>query len=363
MTNAAKKERNRAYYLKNREAILAKARERNSRRSGKRLSLVPDPENSQKASVKQEPNLVESEVAQSQCPDFAAAVPDEQAERGESTTTNSDDSTVKAPPMTSHPLEFQMTNYADVIWLVKPAKEESCSFSSTEVPETSKPALSANEKSEACELGESGLAWQFWVPFSLRLLLVVSINLLLVFMQVEFYKKHDILPQFAWPMAIVSEIAFLSLVSMRFKNRMDWVRVGAFSLFFLYFVGALSFHVLTESRSQLETSLKNSTALDKGLFTEELKSARESLKIAEQGRSWKNMAIFGEQITKLQDLMTERPQEQVLGFSVEGIVWIQTFLLVLMRALLMATESLNAIRLREQFNSLFCIGFTVALEV
>ncbi len=127
-------------------------------------------------------------------------------------------------------------------------------------------------------------------------------------------------------MAIVSEIAFLSLISIRFKNRVDWFRAGAFGFFFLYFVGALSSHVLTESRAQLEASLTKSTTVDKGLIAEKLKSVRETLRIAEKGRSWKNMEVFGAQVTRLHSLILAKPQERALGFSTEVVVWIQIIL-------------------------------------
>ncbi len=354
MTNAAKKERNRAYYLKNRETILAKARERSSR-SSKRLSVVSEPESSKELHIpalQQEPVLAEYEVAQNRCHETGFTVPADLSERAASEKAESTDGTIISPPMTSHPLEFQMTDYADVIWLIKPAEEESDSRSSAEAPEA-QPGSQVPEKPEVCTQVKSNANWQFWVPFSLRLLLVLTVNLLLVFMQVEFYRKHDVLPQFAWPMAIVSEVAFLSLVCMRFENRLDWVRVGAFALFFLYFVGALFFHVLAESRSQLEATLNNPMASEKDFIEKELNSARESLKIAEKGRSWKNIEIFGEQVTRLQNLRLEKPKDQTLGFSAEGIVWIQVILLISMRALLMATESLNAIRIREKF-AIFC---------
>ncbi|MDQ3233239.1 MAG: hypothetical protein M3Q07_15590 [Pseudobdellovibrionaceae bacterium] len=186
------------------------------------------------------------------------------------------------------------------------------------------------------------------LSFMLRLFLVLCLTLLMTAMQVEFYREHDILPGYAVPLALASEAAFLSLVSMKFSRSLEWLRIIIHLIFFGYFVSALSFHVYAKSRSKA-ASEPLVTAPEMAEIRAQLKQAERSLDAATRGRAWKNMEIFGAEVSTLRKLKNDLPSNQVLGTSSDQTMWAEAFLLILLRALLLSASSLNALRLRDQF--------------
>jgi hypothetical protein len=186
------------------------------------------------------------------------------------------------------------------------------------------------------------------VSFVLRLLLVSCLTLLLTAMQVEFYREHDILPGYAVPLALASEIAFLSLASVKFSRSLEWLRIIIHLTFFGYFVSALSFHVYAKSRSKA-SSEPLVTAPEMAEIRTQLKQAEKSLDAATRGRAWKNMEIFGAEVSRLRKLINETPTIQVLGTSLDETLWMEAVLLILLRALLLAASAFNALRLRHQY--------------
>jgi hypothetical protein len=182
----------------------------------------------------------------------------------------------------------------------------------------------------------------------LRLLLVACLTLLMTAMQVEFYREHDILPGYAVPLALASEVAFLSLVSMKFSRSLEWLRIIIHLIFFGYFVSALSFHVYAKSRSKAATGPKSAVP-EMTEIGDQLKQAERSLDVATKGRAWKNMEIFGAEVSRLRKLISETPKAQVLGTSLDQTLWMEAVLLILLRALLLAASTFNALRLSNQY--------------
>jgi hypothetical protein len=166
-------------------------------------------------------------------------------------------------------------------------------------------------------------------------------------MQVAFYREHDILPGYAVPLALASELAFLSLVTIKFRRKLEWIRIGVHLIFFIYFVSALSFHVYAKSRTKAasEPTFKLSETTE---IKEQLKQAERSLEVATKGRAWKNMEVFGAEVSRLRKEISEAPRDLVLGTSSDQTLWIEAILLILLRALLLAASALNMLRLRDQ---------------
>jgi len=354
MTNAEKRERNRAYYLKNRERILSKARARNGGRGNRQLSLVPGIDEAcreagyesmtenESAEIRLSSKLaekltsrVEAETSQPSWPEIVVAKPAETLRptgEQESLEVNLDLSTY------FQQRGFQMQKDFNVVWLLPqgPSRisETNVQRSATVGSQSEKPF-----KRVLCS-----------PTFQLRLAFVICLNLLMIAMQVAFYREHDILPEFALPLAVVSELAFISLVSMKFRRGLEWIRVVSFLAFYGYFVGALSFHVygktrITAASQQLPTAGVSKSDLDK-----DIDDAKRSLEAARKGRSWANIELFGKEVFKLQEMKRNLPEPQFLGTSIEQFLYLEMILLVLLRALLMVAGALNAIRLREQLS-------------
>ncbi len=343
MSTAAKKQKNREYYLKNREKILNRARERsNSRRD--HLEIVPN------------------EYAQSEKFSGTASSSTRTSEKTHQLSNVSEEQSRSI----SAPGSFQ-TNTADhalALFDVAFEVSSSCfdnSFASSDkgarmeqtlsvaegMPLKRKDSDSENTVEDTSFRKTKRIFRTMPLSFMLRLLLVACLTLLMTAMQVEFYREHDILPGYAVPLALASEVAFLSLVSMKFSRSFDWLRIAIHLIFFGYFVSALSFHVYAKSR--IKAASQPSVAVTE--ITEigmQLKQAERSLDAATRGRAWKNMEIFGAEVSKLRKQLSERPKAQVLGTSSDQTLWIEAILLILLRALLLAASALNMLRVRVQ---------------
>ncbi|HYX33958.1 MAG TPA: hypothetical protein VE954_12655 [Oligoflexus sp.] len=333
MSNAAKKQRNREYYQKNRDRILNKAKVRKSQKHTPRLEVVPALEHELIQASGAERTSVSADVAESVqaiSDSQALSAPSEIAEQGMIFSTPESANDQK----TGDTEAIKMGRRLKLAGSVAEKNEFSC-----------KSELKADN---LMSLGSVSFFKRMPLSFIFRLLLVAGLTVLMTAMQVAFYREHDILPGFAVPLALASELAFLSLVTMKFSRGAEWLRIMVHLTFFGYFVSALSFHVYAKSRvkaaSQPSVTISETTQI-----SEQLKQAERSLDVATKGRAWKNMEIFGAEVSRLRKLKNDLPSNQVLGTSSGQTMWIEAILLILLRALLLAASSLNALRLRDQF--------------
>jgi hypothetical protein len=327
MTTAEKKQRNREYYLKNRERILSQAKARKSQKRQTHLEIVP-------------PLKIENTEAVT-------------------STEAVSDSEEHFQPVTGALKEIFQTS--ECIHGVRTETSEftfNMQFEFAPVERSLKLARELGDEprvlTESVKNSPNGMPGKLNVflrkipiSFVLRLLLVAGLTILMTAMQVAFYREHDILPGYAVPLALASELAFLSLVAMKFRRKLEWIRIGVHLIFFCYFVSALSFHVYAKSRikaaSQPAVTVSETTEI-----RDQMKQAERSLEVAIKGRAWKSMEIFGAEVSRLRKQSEELPSAQVLGTSPQQALWMEAFLLILIRALLLAASALNALRLRDQ---------------
>lgn len=347
MSTAAKKQKNREYYLKNREKILSRARERNNSKKRGHLEIVSDLKSEDVQSVNR--NATTTGSVQTSKKDHQLSNSIRSKSRGDSVSSReqtTESSGTLALYDVAYKVSFtslvdnsfifrgmdsQMDKTLRLVNCTRLKRKDSDSEMTAEHP-------SVRKKGRVCS--------KIPLSFMLRVLLVVGLILLMTAMQVEFYREHDILPGYAVPLALASEVAFLSLVSMRFSRSLEWLRIIIHLIFFGYFVSALSFHVYAKSRFKA-SSEQIFAAPEKTEITEQLKQAERSLDAATKGRAWKNMEIFGAEVSRLRRLISENPNTQVLGTSLDQTLWMEAILLILLRALLLATSALNALKLRD----------------
>jgi hypothetical protein len=373
MTTAEKKQRNRDYYLKNRERILHRAKERKSQRRGTYLEIVP-------------PLKIES----AECAPSRIAVSDDAenfkpAKRvclSDAADPTSFTESVE-PGVSYHRFQASVTMVsASFLAAVSTEAFSTSEFMLGTRPEisdfsfniqfevapmerglklakilgdTPEPLTSSENKSQhriASKL--IGSLGRTPISFMLRLLFVAGLTMLLTAMQVAFYKDHDVLPGYAIPLAIASELAFVSLMTMKFKRGMEWFRIAIYIIFFGYFVGSLAFHVFIGVRAKTSSvSDQIVSSKDKGELENQLNEAKRLLDVATKGRSWKNIELFGKEVAKINDMIRELPKADPLGASNSQVLALEAILLIALRALLMAASALNTIFLREQFRVIF----------
>ncbi|HET9236003.1 MAG TPA: hypothetical protein VFO10_02060 [Oligoflexus sp.] len=351
MSTTAKKQKNREYYLKNREKILSRARERNGSRRSDHLEIVPklrtedvqSDSSSGSASgsartyeeTHQVPSALQEQPSGNTAPvivqdivaDRALALFDVQYEISPCCFDN---------PFTFSGKGVQIEQTLRLVDGMPLKRKEPDSEKADEIPSITK---------------EGRIFNKIPLSFMLRLLLVVCLTLLMTAMQVEFYREHDILPEYAVPLALASEVAFLSLVSMNFRRSLDWLRIIIHLIFLGYFLSALSFHVYAKSRSKAASGALASVP-EITESEDQLKQAERSLDVATKGRAWKSMEIFGAEVSRLRKLSGATPRAQVLGTTSDEAFLMEAVLLILLRALLLAASALNALRLRDQIREM-----------
>ncbi len=346
MSTAAKKQKNREYYLKNREKILNRARERNNSRRD-HLEIVPKLRSEDAQPADSIGSI--SDLAQTSEKLHQLSNSSESQSRGNSS------------PGRAHAIAADSAlGLYDVAYEFSPRSiDNSFTFSGkdTQMEQTLRPdnrmplKLKVSDSENVIEtpiVRKKRRLFRIPISFMLRLLLVACLTLLMTAMQVEFYREHDILPGYAVPLALASEVAFLSLVSMKFSRSVEWLRVMIHLIFFGYFVSALSFHVYAKSRSKAASG-PLSALPEMTEMGEQLKQAERSLDVATKGRAWKSMEILGAEVSRLRKLISETPKAQALGTSFHQTLWMEAVLLILLRALLLAASTFNALRLSNQY--------------
>lgn len=373
MTTVEKKQRNRDYYLKNRERILHRAKERKSQRRGAYLEIVP-PLKTESAEC--EPSKIAvSDDAENFKPEKRvclsdAADPKSVTESYEPSVSDDRIQTsvrmVSAPFLAAVPTETFSTS--EFMLGTRPEISDfsfNIQFEAAPMERRLKLAKIMGDRSEPLTRSENksqhriatkliGSLDRTPISFMLRLLFVASLTILMTAMQVAFYKDHDVLPGYAIPLAIASELAFVSLMTIKFKSGMEWFRIAIYIIFFGYFVGSLSFHVFIGVRAKT-SSVSDQIVIskDKGELEKQLNEAKRLLDVATKGRSWKNMELFGKEVARINDMIRELSKADPLGASNSQVLALEAILLIALRALLMAASALNTIFLREQFKVVF----------
>jgi hypothetical protein len=348
MNTAAKKQKNREYYLKNREKILSRARERNNSRQRDHLEIVPKLRSEDARSA--DSSAFTSDLAQTSEKLHQLSNSSERQLRGTSSPGN------------AQAIAADGTwGLYDVVYEFSPRSiDNSFTFSGkgTQMEQTLRPVNGMPLKLKVSDTENSAaksfvcrkrhLFRKIPLSFMIRLLLVACLTLLMTAMQVEFYREHDILPGYAVPLALASEVAFLSLVSMKFSRSLEWLRVFIHLVFFGYFVSALSFHVYAKTREKA-ASQPSVTPSEMTEVKEQLKQTQMALQVATKGRAWKTMEILSAETSRLRSRLDGLPNYQVLGASSDQFLGMEVGLLVIMRALLLVASALNMLRLRDQF--------------
>jgi hypothetical protein len=369
MTTAEKKQRNRDYYLKNRERILHRAKERKSQRRGAYLEIVP-PLKTESAeyelskitvsdgaeNFKSAKRVCFSDAAdpKSVTENFEPSVSDDWIQASVRMVSASFTAAVQTETFSASEFMLgtkpEISDFSFNIQFEVAPMEQALKLAKI-LGDRSEPLSGSENKSQhripSKLIGSLG---RTPIYFMLRLLFVASLTILMTAMQVAFYKDHDVLPGYAIPLAIASELAFVSLMTMKFKRGMEWVRVAIYIIFFGYFVGSLSFHVFIGVRAKTSSvSDQIVSSGDKGELENQLNEAKRLLGVATKGRSWKNMELFGKEVARINDMIRELPKADPLGASNSQVLALEAILLIALRALLMAASALNAIFLREQF--------------
>ncbi len=313
-------EYNRQYYQKNKEKLKQKAMERKRRKNGAKLSLVK-PENS---------NLTVETMQTEQA---------EMLKRLKNTVRKPYDITddwlkPHVEPFIFNSLTFEVETKFEITGLNPDSREVEKKFN-----------FQHGWKTEFQKL--------FGRPANLmRLIFMIGLTSLFYLLQVEFFKEHDVSPQFSWGLALASECSLLALMLTKYRSRwINFLKGLTYCLLFSYLVISLGFHQYQSSRQKLtsDDKIEQNGESDRTQIKKQLDQATASLEKATRGRSWDNMKLFGEQVTKLQDKLDGLSSKKSLGTTDSQMYLVSAILIIMFRIILIAVNSLNAIKLRENY--------------
>ncbi|HYX32631.1 MAG TPA: hypothetical protein VE954_05925 [Oligoflexus sp.] len=181
----------------------------------------------------------------------------------------------------------------------------------------------------------------------LRISFVLALTTLLVLLQNEFYRAHDIFPGFSIPLSIACELSLLSLASMKLGKH-DWLRKLAWVMIYGYIVASLSFHVIYHARTQIQQS---SLTAPSGRVAElNLQLAKEEIDLAfaKKAKAWKLVDTTKAEIHRLRNEISRTPPEKLLWMTDEFTIAVSALLIIVFRLCLPAVNSLNMTKLREE---------------
>ncbi len=177
-------------------------------------------------------------------------------------------------------------------------------------------------------------------------LVVSGLTVLSTFLQFEFYRKHDVLPGYAWPLAIAGSVAMLSLATMKFQGFWaDLPRKLICMAFYVFFVLSSSYHVLSDAWDKVAVRSETPTTLPSR--EPAIEAITKALEKATKGRAYGTMETLGAELSKQIARDTSATEPQPIGLSHSSVVWAGAAILVALRALLEAAIAVIAMALKN----------------
>ncbi len=375
MTSTEKKYKNREYYQCNREVIKNRARERyhmqkkreekapgDAAKTVEPLSLVPD----SKAPVIAEPAVVKLIPDDSWSSRFGFTHGLDLYQQYEVTVVSQDLRVTSS--MSQKEGVPEPANLQDEKLYLAAESTPSMESESEKLPADLRIQGQHTEKMASQTESSAWLRGLLWILSSpalfFQVLFITGLTSILTAMQIGFYRAHDIFPELAVPLAIACELSLLYLVAIRCQGISNWMRIGIYALLFGYIVSSLSFDVFYQSRNQLKESVRQAPgpSATRSEMREALKQAQAALETATKGRSWKNMALFGEQVSSIQKRISEFHEPKEFGVTDSETTFFGAVLLVVLRGLLMGVNSMAVCGLRGGFLATIAFGYKMPLN-
>jgi hypothetical protein len=189
-----------------------------------------------------------------------------------------------------------------------------------------------------------------------QLVVTIGLAVLASFLQFEFYREHDVLPGYAWPLAIAGTVGMLSLATVKFDGFWsDLPRKLLYGSCYIFMILSSSFHVANEAwnRSAKLPRIEQKTNSSVPLAQERgLQVVIDALKVATKNRAWNAMETLGVEVSKQAATQASVSPAKPLGVSQDLMIWFGAGITVLLRALLEGIQAVNAVALRKFFGNI-----------
>jgi hypothetical protein len=206
------------------------------------------------------------------------------------------------------------------------------------------------KKSKVPELLKTSAALPSLI-FLFQVSVVCGLGVLSTFLQHEFYRQHDILPGYSWPLAVAGSLAMVALLTLQLSGTADWIRRFVCGGYYAFMVASTTFHVfshtwekaLSDPVSALASQPTHSVSADP--VTSALTDA---LQKATRAGAWSTMQTIADKLPKAQVITVQTPTPQPLGISRDAVTWTGAIILIALRALLEAAQAICVVALRNQ---------------
>ncbi|RYZ90492.1 MAG: hypothetical protein EOP04_03750 [Proteobacteria bacterium] len=184
----------------------------------------------------------------------------------------------------------------------------------------------------------------------LQVLTIMGISVLTTCLQAEFYKVHDVLPGYSWPLAIAGSISMIVLLTFQLTSFLNVLRYIVCTAYYTFMVGSASFHVFSDSwhKATLQpssfTSLENMAPVIPDRGTQLL---NEALAKAIKREAWDMIKVLTPQIVKPKAVIM--PEHKLMGFTKSDLLTAGAIILFVLRALLEASQAIIVAALRNTF--------------
>ncbi|HYX36872.1 MAG TPA: hypothetical protein VE954_27505 [Oligoflexus sp.] len=185
-----------------------------------------------------------------------------------------------------------------------------------------------------------------------QLAVTLGLSGLATFLQYEFYHEHDVLPGYAWPLAIAGAVGMLSLASMKFAGVWtDRARKFLYGACYVFMVLSSSFHVADKAWDDAAkvpmTDHANGKADSSPAADRALNAMTDALKQATKNRAWNVMETMGVHVSKQIVPKTSVQQPKPFGITRDWVIGIGAVIIIVLRALLEGIQALTAIAVRN----------------
>jgi hypothetical protein len=183
-----------------------------------------------------------------------------------------------------------------------------------------------------------------------RLSLVIGVTFIEIILLKNFLEVLETSREMALPLAIVAALSLQSLTLMTFSGfLMNLVRHSIFGAMFTWMIASQGYHVFFQTRSKLESSAPSSRLTD---LEKREADARSDLEWAKKTKSWQDVKTFSESLRATQAAIDALPRTEILGVTNDRAVGMGTFLMIILRGLLLGVSSLLCARLRQDLGEL-----------
>ncbi|RYE56646.1 MAG: hypothetical protein EOP48_07535 [Sphingobacteriales bacterium] len=186
---------------------------------------------------------------------------------------------------------------------------------------------------------------------ALQVLTIIGLSVLTTCLQAEFYKVHDVLPGYSWPLAIAGSVSMIVLLTFQLTSILNIVRYFVCAAYYTFMVGSASFHVFSDSwhKAALQPpSIASSEKIAPAITDRATELLQEALAKAIKREAWDTIKELAPKVSQPKELVL--PEHRLMGITKGDLMTAGAIILIVLRALLEASQAIIVAALRNTFS-------------